>query len=315
MSAFASLARAVRRAADPQRTALLSPQQGVAWSYGELDRRVRSLGRGLREFGFTEGSIAVSDVENVKENLVLQLALSHIGATIATCKNEEALAKLMVDQPNVRGAVLTSADSPFASANLHLPPILLEGAPPLAPGASAVAFAQLAAAPPCDEDAAATADGLLGIYSGAALTHGAAHGLGAAAGAALGVRAGDVSCVSITLCHAFGIGSAVGSALQAGGAVLLPAVGGIRGCGDPKQRAAATRDVLYSSAATLLFADSHTLRGLQALPPPRLPALRGGVCKVGSGSDYLEGVTDTGGASPIPLEYAGKRLQAMGKAP
>ena len=61
--------------------------------------------------------------------------------------------------------------------------------------------------------------------------------LGAGAAAGLGSTAADKTCVSITLCHAFGMGSGVGGALTSGGAVVLPAADGIRGCGDPKQRA------------------------------------------------------------------------------
>ena len=110
--------------------------------------------------------------------------------------------------------------------------------------------------------------------------------------------------MSITLCHAFGIGSAVGSALLSGAAVVLPAVGGIRGCGVPAERAAATLSVLESEACTLLFADTHTLK---ALPPPTdagaLRALRGGVCKTGSGAAFLD----------EELEYAGVAMRTVGK--
>ena len=135
----------------------------------------------------------------------------------------------------------------------------------------------------------------LGYFGGtSALTHGEAMACGADARARLGIAPADRVCVSITLCHAFGIGSAVGAALGAGAAVVLPAVGGIRGCGVPSQRAAVTREVLASEGCTLLFADSHTLGATPAagsaeaaaLPP--LPSLRGGVVKIGSGADFLE---------------------------
>ena len=46
-----SLAAAVRAQPQPEQPAVLSPQQAIAWSYGELDKRVRQLARGLREMG------------------------------------------------------------------------------------------------------------------------------------------------------------------------------------------------------------------------------------------------------------------------
>ena len=84
--------------------------------------------------------------------------------------------------------------------------------------------------------------------------------------------------------------------------MVLPAVGGIQGCGVPSERAAATFEVLESERCTLLFADTHTL---QALPdhPERLN-LRGGVCKTGSGSDWLDETKSYGG---IKLRTVGKR--------
>jgi len=101
-----------------------------------------------------------------------------------------------------------------------------------------------------------------------------------------------------------------------GGAVVLPAVGGIRGCGDPQQRADVTLSVLEASRATQLFADTHTLRAMPPADGRDLSALRTGVVKIGSGSDFLEGVHEapTKGGEPLELSFAGVRLVAMGKA-
>jgi hypothetical protein len=78
--------------------------------------------------------------------------------------------------------------------------------------------------------------------------------------------------------------------------------------GNPRQRAEVTSEILRSTGSTLLFADTHTLSALAALPPtpadaPRL-ALRGGVVKSGSGADFLP--TDG-------FVYEGVRLLEMGK--
>ena len=130
---------------------------------------------------------------------------------------------------------------------------------------------------------------------------------------ALAKKGLGTACVSITLCHAFGMGSAVGSALRRGAAVVLPAVGGIRGCGDPTQRASVTLDVLEATGASVLFADSHTLKALPEREGGALPKLRTGVVKIGSGSDFLDVTHAVIGGAERPLEYAGTKLLAMGK--
>jgi hypothetical protein len=96
----------------------------------------------------------------------------------------------------------------------------------------------------------------------------------------------DVVCVSVTLCHAFDIGSAVSSTWTRGAAVALPAVCGIKGCGVPSERAAATLEGLEREKSTLLFVDTHTLKALPDQPHDLV--LRGGVRKIGGGSTFLE---------------------------
>ena len=138
-----------------------------------------------------------------------------------------------------------------------------------------------------------------------ALTQSQVLELGHEAATTLGMGSSDVSCVSITLCHAFGIGSAVGGALMSGGTIVLPEVGGIRGCGDPAQRSEVTLQVLRQTDASLLFADTHTLKALRPLEADAGGlALRGGVVKTGSGSTFL---AET-------CEFAGTTFMTMGKA-
>mmetsp|Transcript_26509 Transcript_26509/g.53776 ORF Transcript_26509/g.53776 Transcript_26509/m.53776 type:complete len:142 (+) Transcript_26509:278-703(+) len=140
--------------------------------------------------------------------------------------------------------------------------------------------------------------------------------MGAAAKERLAITPDDRVLVSITLCHAFGIGSAVGSALLAGAAVVLPGASGIRGCGSPGQRAQVTLEVLASQRCSLLFADVHTLKALPGPGTADLSALRGGACKVGSGADFLEDVREAKlgpDGEMRPLEYAGVPLMAVGK--
>merc|ERR1719408_648195 len=126
---------------------------------------------------------------------------------------------------------------------------------------------------------------------------------GAAAKDKLSMTENDVVLVSITLNHLFGIGSAVSSSLLSGATIVLPDASGVTGCGSPSQRAEATLNYLDSLKCSLLFADTHTLKALKAAGQADLKSLRGGVCKVGSGTDFLEEME----------EYAGTSLFTMGK--
>jgi hypothetical protein len=167
-----------------------------------------------------------------------------------------------------------------------------------------IPFSDLENAPADTEVTAATPEGLLASYNGASLTHAQAIHLGQEAAGALNSSPTDRTCVSITLCHAFGMGSGVGSALVSEGAVVLPAVNGIRGCGDPKQRAVETGAVLAETQSTLLFADTHVIKHMPAAAGA--VQLRGGVVKVSSGTEIWEGGD---------IEYAGVPLHSIGKKP
>ena len=303
----------------PEAPALIAPQQDVAWSYSELRARARSLAFGLRShgFGFERGQVLVSDLPNVAENLLLQLAVARLGGATATAKDANAVAALVDAGVDVRGVVVADgANSAILDAGDALPlrPIIGDW--------GLHALIEMSGGDGSDEDDAAGegvgADDALGYFgSTTPLRHGEAAALGAAARARLALTADDRACVAITLCHAFGIGSAVAAALGAGAAVVLPAVGGIRGCGVPSQRAQVTREVVAAERCTLLFADSHTLGALppgddDASAPPL--SLRGGVVKIGSGSDFLDDVKETSiGGSMRALKYGGVPLIAMGK--
>eukprot|EP00965_Chrysotila_dentata_P207451 6184112-Pleurochrysis_carterae.AAC.2 len=191
--AASSLAMAVRTQPRLERLALIAPQQGVTWTYGELDQRCRSLARGLREVGVAKGSFAVSDLPNVCENLVLQLALAHLGASIATVKDAEGLAKLC-DRETVCVALSSSRSSFLASAELKAPPIILAESSDedIKPGS--LLFQEVSSAPADTADALAREDGLMGVYNGASLTHGTALSLARDAAAHLQTTPDDRAC-------------------------------------------------------------------------------------------------------------------------
>lgn len=319
--AASSLAAAVSEA-NPSSLALLSPQQGLAWSFGELDAAARSLAAGLAGLGYGKNSVAISDIPNVAENLLLQCALSHLGAAIATPPKDPVALATLCEKYDVKGIVCVDGTSPplsldqlrpLASAT-SAPTVCLEGTSP----AARISFEDLLSSSPRGDSPAASDDSLLGVFGGAALSQSAALGHGSDLAAKLEVSPEDRLCCSVTLMHAFGIGSACSAALGTGATLVLPAVGGIRGCGNPVQRASVTLEVLASTKATVLVGDTHTLRAMAGLPAPSGLALRTGAIKIGSGSTFLDGVREAPpgpkGGEPLPLEYAGVPLHAIGKA-
>lgn len=206
--ASSSIAAAVA-SAKPSNIALLAPQQGIAWSYEEFDLKARCLASGLEDVGYGPGTVAMCDVPNVAENLLLQCALSHVGASIASPPKDDKALEALCEQHNVRGIICADAAAPLP---LSLPPgllpaVYLDVADDVRPPAGSVAFGELIAhCPPRGSAPAATEDGILGIFGGAVLTQAAASALGASAAAKLGLGVEDRVCVSVTLMHAFGIG-------------------------------------------------------------------------------------------------------------
>eukprot|EP00440_Ansanella_granifera_P011059 gb/GFBE01011993.1/.p1 GENE.gb/GFBE01011993.1/~~gb/GFBE01011993.1/.p1 ORF type:complete len:345 (+),score=68.27 gb/GFBE01011993.1/:1-1035(+) len=317
-SSLASLV-ASHAAAAPERLALAAPQQGLSWSFGELEDRASHAAATLAARGLSRGACIATDLPNSAENLLLQVACSRLGVAVATAKDEAALGEL-AKVTNLQGAVAhqsQEASSPSLLAKYPLPlsPIVVEELD----GSLQPLLKSMQGTHPAPSVADADDAQALGYWSSTKpLTNGEAISvMGAAAKERLAITADDRVLVSITLCHAFGIGSAVGGAWLAGAAVVLPGASGIRGCGSPSQRAEATLSSLASERCTLLFADVHTLKALPAPGPGvDLSALRGGVCKVGSGADFLEDVREAkiGPDGELrPLEYAGVRIVAFGK--
>jgi len=279
----------------PDRLALTSPFQGHKFTYAELSKTTQELAGFLSMYGYEKKDLMVSDLPNTTENLFVQLACNRLGLAYCTTKNLEQMAKL----PKVKGAICaddTAATGNFLSqTNLPLPYLTGDFLQELIHDGGLDAYSMET------EDSGNETTPHAFYNSTDPFTNPQALKLGEDSSFQLAMYEQDVVCVSVTLSHAFGFGSAVSSALMMGAAICLPAVGGIRGCGVPSERAAATLEVLKSEKCTLLFADTHTL---EALPEPPLDlVLRGGVCKIASGSDFLE-QTRT---------YGGVKLMTMGK--
>ena len=103
--------------------ALLSLQQNIALSYDQLRCQVQGLSAGLQDRGVELGDSVVTDIPNVAEGLLLDLACSRLGAAIATAKDASVLNTI----PNVRCAVTASSDSWLSQHSLSAPPLIADG--------------------------------------------------------------------------------------------------------------------------------------------------------------------------------------------
>ena len=139
-----SLAGAVG-AAPASALALLAPQQAVSWTYEELDLKARKLACGLEDLGYKPGSVIVSNLPNTAENLLLQVALAHVGAAITgPPKDDDALAGL-AEKYDVRGVACIDGTAPplGPTGKKALPTVYLEVPDGLRPASrGAVAFTQ-----------------------------------------------------------------------------------------------------------------------------------------------------------------------------
>lgn len=315
MTSFRTIAAAVDAMAvkSPQRLALISPFQGHSWTFGDLSEKSNSLAIWLRRYGYSQsnkGSL-VSDLPNISENLVLQLACNRLGVGYATAKSLEQMAQFAA----VQGAVSSTGTGFLAETNLPLPFLSGEFVQELihSGGSSSSNDEKVLPEPEGfltmedrddDPDSSLIDTGDLdsphGFYNTTTpYTNRQALQHGVEAATELAMTPDDVVCVAITLCHPFGIGSAICSALTTGATLVLPAVGGIQGCGVPSERAAATLETLQEQKCSLLFCDTHTLKALPSSSSSScsLPHLRGGVCKTGSGSTFLTETRELGGAT------------------
>lgn len=284
--ALYSLAQAAARRW-PKSVALRSQAERLVLDFATLERQAAATAVVLSGRGFEAGQTLVCDLQNVSQNVVLQLACSAIGVSYGTAKNDKTLAQLK-DVLDVGGVVYKDDSSALKEAGL--------------PGLSAADLIREASAK-MGEDAVGGSSANHAFYNSASpLTNDQVMSLAADAAKHLELSASDTACISITLCHSFGIGTGTAACLSAGAAVSLPNVDGITGCGVPSERAAATMLALASDECTVLYADTHTLKALPSSAV--LPKLRTGVNKVASGSDFLERSSHFAG---VDLWTLGKR--------
>jgi acyl-CoA synthetase (AMP-forming)/AMP-acid ligase II len=275
----------------PKSIALISPFEkdaGLKLTYKELSTVTNALASWLSVYGFEMNDLLVSDLPNTSENLILQIACNRLGVGYGTVPSIEQLPKFQ----KVQGAVCANNNGFLADINLPLPYLdgeFLQGL--IQQGLDGYDINNS----PLNDGDETTPHGFYNSTTAYTNEQALEHGFDAKE--QLSITDNDKVCVSVTLCHAFGMGSAVCGALTSGAAVVLPTVGGLHGCGVPTERAEATLQVLEDEKCTLLFADTHTLK---ALPEPNGELfLRGGAVKTSSGSKFLNGT----------VEYAGVKLR------
>ena len=282
-----------------QRLALVSPTQNLFLTYEEAWAQSASLAECLISKDVVAGDVVGTDLPNVAESLLLHLACSRLGASVATAKTPDSFPS------NMRLGVVASADSALLQHSPSLQ-MLVAGSEEMKSaldGDSRMDFD--------DEDSSpeATMDRPLGYFnSSTPYTQQQCLAHGRAMQQHLNVTPEDKACVSISLFHPFGIGTSVCGTWLAGATVVLPAVGGLHGCGVPSERAAVTACTLHEQECSLLFADKHTLTALdgvfagdQKMRTAATSNLRGGISKMGSGSDILDTKVDCGGVALYTL--------------
>lgn len=285
--------------ANPRSLAVLSPNQtgrlGESLSYSELASLSTGLASYLKSTDVTPGSVVVSDLPNITENLVLQLACSQLGAAYATVKDNEGLTALN-NTYNVVGCVPTSIESWLITEFDLDEGVILLGTDFENNCGDWMKHGSSFTTTPSDDDRAHAYFNSTKALNGSEIVD-----LGQQTSTQFHMTDKDRVCVSITLCHSFGIASGVGSIFTAGAGLVLPAVGGIKGCGIPSERAIATLQTLTDTDSTLLLADTHIVKNFPE--EATLKALRGGIVKTGSGSTFLKET----------VSFAGVDLITMGK--
>ncbi|XRB01661.1 AMP-binding domain-containing protein [Pycnococcus provasolii] len=301
--------------------ALSCPSQSVHFDCGELDVRIRRLAFSLSSLGIQPFTLVASALPNTSESIILAYALQHIGAVLTSMPadvnaRDKIINKAGGNMPFVATFASSATGRPECLNHLDIPHVYLnndEESKEENDASGIVDMAQLLSVTNLRKDDPNATQQLMGVFGSAAVTHEQAMRLAQEAAQKLETKPNDKVCCSVTLLHAFGAASAVGSAVVGDAAVILPEVGGIRGCGSPSQRAQVTADVIATEGVTQLFGDTHTLRALQDVEAPASHHLRTGVIKIGSGSDFLDDVRETPGDDAIPLSWAGTSFHAMGK--
>lgn len=261
----------------------------------ELAGRVGGFATALRRLGFLQGDTVGMCLTNSCDNVVVQLAGAVAGISIVTTKTATELVG-KVGELGCKGVVVSRKDeaSLFAASTLLHPPIISSDhghntVERLSQPSSIQNLQQFLH----DEE---KAECELFYNSSKSISLSNLLALGQSSSARLKLTSSDVVCIPITLNHSMGFGFGVLGALCASG--------GNAGIAISSTDLASTLACLQKDASVLL-ADSHTLKTLQAEKNLGVfPNLRIGLTKVGSGEAF-----DLGPA----VKWAGIEFVTVGK--
>lgn len=188
----------------PDRVALVSPSQGIEWTYGELWGKILQVAGGMTKVGFSSGGAVVSDETDSVANLLLQMAAAHNGMIVAFVDSEEQL-KCMESSVPLQGAVFGSSSSFLKDASI--------------PGAT---VDELQNSGGKAGDGAVDRNFPLAYYNQDVPTTNRQvylHGVGIAG--LLEIKPDDQVCLASSLTHSFGVGSAI-AALVRSASIYVP---------------------------------------------------------------------------------------------
>merc|ERR1712080_396131 len=107
--------------------ALVAPRQNIEWTYSDVSNYVGRLAGNLSRIGYRHGDVIATDLASCAENLLLQLAASHLGAAVLTLKGAEVLEKVG-GSVAVKGVVAESESSFLMSQSFQAPSVSVERA-------------------------------------------------------------------------------------------------------------------------------------------------------------------------------------------
>mmetsp|Transcript_32094 Transcript_32094/g.63986 ORF Transcript_32094/g.63986 Transcript_32094/m.63986 type:complete len:303 (+) Transcript_32094:13-921(+) len=262
--------------------ALVSSAQDIVWTYSELNDRVLSMASTLMDNNEKPGEDAVSmRLDNCAENVVTQLACASVGVPVFTYKTGGDLAD------SVATSHLVASTETIAQVMADVFPT--SSSDEIGnPDSGAVIFHRPTDSTKLDATQKKLILNLVGLvgnesseqnFPAPPFFYSSATGVpfehliagGDLMGKYMNLKEGDRLCLPVTLNHTFGMAGAL-AAFGIGSSVVLPS---------PKPDPDSTLAAIRNSGATVLLADTHTLKALEGTAAPA--SLRGGLVKVGSG--------------------------------
>jgi fatty-acyl-CoA synthase len=242
----------------PDTEVLVSIEQGIRWTYGELNHRVDDVAAGLLSLGLNPGDRIGIWAPNCAEWLVMQFATARVGLVLVNINPAYRLAELEYSLHKVGAKAVVAAES-FKTSNYV--GMLESLAPEIAehpPGELLAArlpqlrmVAKLGGSPrrgwlqfdainssnhSAMHAAAAKVDrlqpiniqftsGTTGLPKGATLSHRNIVNNGYLVGRSMGLRAGDRLCVPVPLYHCFGMVMSNLACVIHGATIVYPSAG------------------------------------------------------------------------------------------